>query len=136
ITKVEGDPSAYLTVFAREKTPLEKLFEGDRLSVNPEIWMPTFSPEPMRPERRSTGRRALLALLGRVLVRHKSRGEYGALTRAWRVAGRSGLLEPRAPAEAFEPGARLPAPLAESGQALVLDWGSRKPEGRVLETWD
>jgi hypothetical protein len=31
ITKVDGAASSYLSVFAREKAPLEKLFEGDRL---------------------------------------------------------------------------------------------------------
>jgi hypothetical protein len=36
ITKVEtAGGSAYLSVFAREKTPLEKLFEGEKLSINP-----------------------------------------------------------------------------------------------------
>src|SRR5205807_2691332 len=36
ITKVEtASGSAYLSVFAREKTPLEKLFEGEKLFLNP-----------------------------------------------------------------------------------------------------
>ncbi len=35
LTRVDGDPSAYLGVFSREKTPLDRLFEGERLFLNP-----------------------------------------------------------------------------------------------------
>jgi serine/threonine protein phosphatase PrpC len=35
ITKVEGDGVEYLSIFSREKTPLEKLFEGDKLFLAP-----------------------------------------------------------------------------------------------------
>ncbi|MCB4756125.1 MAG: AAA family ATPase [Elusimicrobia bacterium] len=41
LTKVEtSEGSAYLSVFAQEKTPLEKLVEGERLFLAPKVWAP------------------------------------------------------------------------------------------------
>ncbi len=35
LTRVDGDPTAYLGVFSREKTPLDRLFAGEKLFLNP-----------------------------------------------------------------------------------------------------
>ena len=43
ITKIEdGSGTSYLSVFAREKTPLETLFQGEKLFLSPEFGATTF----------------------------------------------------------------------------------------------
>lgn len=40
LTKTDASATAYLQVFTREKTPLEKIFAGEKLTINPEgtVW--------------------------------------------------------------------------------------------------
>ncbi|MBI3012845.1 MAG: hypothetical protein HYY63_04395, partial [Elusimicrobia bacterium] len=41
ITQIEqGKETAYLSIFSQEKTPLEKLFSAEKLTLTPEIWRP------------------------------------------------------------------------------------------------
>jgi len=35
VTRADASPTAYLDVFTREKTPLEKIFAGEKLTINP-----------------------------------------------------------------------------------------------------
>jgi hypothetical protein len=68
--------SAYLSVFTQEKTPLEKLFDGDKLFLTPEVWTPVLQNEQSL---LSTAAETRMNALGRLRFVRRLRGVSGAI---------------------------------------------------------